>query len=82
MPAHWRVICAIGGCDGRIVWQIGQPSRWLDEQAHLIRGSIQTGWCDTCAAYYEQRSSRSNVTLWLEVGGHWERVPLREICVP
>jgi hypothetical protein len=82
MEPHWRVVCAIEGCDGRIVWRPAQPSRWLDEHAHLRRGSIQTGYCDACAAHYEQRSSLTDTSLWLEVGGRWERVPLREACVP
>jgi len=82
MEPHWRVLCALQGCDGRIVWRPGQRSRWLDERAQLRRGSIQSGWCEACAAHYEQRSTITDTSLWLEVGGRWERVPLREVCVP
>ena len=33
MEPHWRVLCVLEGCEGRIVWRPGQPSRWLDEHA-------------------------------------------------
>jgi hypothetical protein len=82
MEPHWRVLCVLEDCPGRIVWRPGQPSRWLDEQAQMQRGQIQHGWCDTCAAHYEQRSTITDTTLWLDVIGRWERVPLREVCVP
>jgi hypothetical protein len=82
MEPHWRVSCVLDGCDGRIAWRVGQPSRWLDEQAQLQRGQIQHGWCEACAAHYEQRSTITATTLWLEVTGRWERVLLREVCVP
>jgi hypothetical protein len=82
MEPHWRVVCALEGCDGRIVWRVGQPSRWLDERAQMQRGQIQHGWCEECAAHYEQRSTMTETTLWLDVAGRWERVPLREVCAP
>ncbi len=82
MEPHWRVLCVLDGCEGRIAWRVGQPSRWLDEQAQMQRGQIQHGWCESCAAYYEQRSTTTESTLWLDVSGRWERVPLREVCVP
>ncbi len=82
MEPHWRVLCVLEGCDGWIVWRPGQPSRWLDELAQLQRGQIQQGWCATCAAHYEQRSTTMDTTLWLDVTGRWERVPLCEVCVP
>jgi len=69
MEPHWRVVCALEGCEGRIVWKVGQSSRWLDERAQMQRGKIQHGWCEACPAHYEQRSSMSETTLWLEVGG-------------
>jgi hypothetical protein len=82
MEPHWRVLCVLEDCEGRIVWQPGQPSRWLDEQARMQRGQIQHGSCEGCAAHYEQRSTALDTTLWLDVTGRWERVPLREVCVP
>jgi hypothetical protein len=30
----------------------------------------------------EQRATRTDTTLWLDVIGRWERVQLREVCVP
>jgi hypothetical protein len=69
-------------CEGRIVWRVGQSSRWLDENAQMQRGQMQRGWCANCAAHYERRATMIETTLWLEVGGRWERVPLREICIP
>ena len=57
MEPHWRVSCVLEDCEGRIVWRPGQPSRWLDEQAQMQRGQIQHGWCEACAAHYEQRST-------------------------
>jgi hypothetical protein len=82
MEPHWRVLCVLEDCEGRIVWRPGQPNRWLDEHAQLQRGQIQQGWCEACASHYEHRSTMTDTTLWLDVSGHWERVPLREICVP
>jgi hypothetical protein len=82
MEPHWRVACALEGCEGRIVWRPGQPSRWLDEQARIQRGQIQHGWCEHCASRFERRSTSTDTTLWLDVTGRWERVPLREVCVP
>jgi hypothetical protein len=82
MEPHWRIVCVLEGCDGRIVWKPGQPSRWLDEHAHMQRGQIQEGWCEACAAHYEQRSTVIDTTLWLDVAGRWERVLLHEVCVP
>jgi hypothetical protein len=82
MEPHWRVLCVLEGCEGRIVWHPGQSTRWLDEHAQLQRGQIQKGWCEACAAHYEQRSTMTDTTLWLDVIGRWERVPLREVCVP
>ena len=82
MEPHWRVLCVLEDCNGRIVWHPGQYSRWLDEQAQMQCGRIQHGWCESCAAHYEQRSTIVDTTLWLEVGGRWERVPLREACFP
>jgi hypothetical protein len=82
MEPHWRVLCVLEGCEGRIVWRVGQSSRWLDEHAQMQRGQIQQGWCEECAAHYEQRSTTSETTLWLDATGRWERVPLREICIP
>jgi hypothetical protein len=82
MEPHWRVLCVLEGCEGRIVWRPGQSTRWLDEHAQLQRGQIQKGWCEACAAHYEQRSTMTDTTLWLDVIGRWERVPLREVCVP
>jgi hypothetical protein len=82
MEPHWRVLCVLEGCGGRIVWRPGLSSRWLNEQAHMQRGQVQHGRCDTCAAYYEQRSTVTDTTLWLDVIGRWERAPLREVCVP
>jgi hypothetical protein len=82
MEPHWRVLCVLERCEGRIVWKPGQPSRWLDEHAHLQRGQIQVGWCEACASRFEQRSTKTDTTLWLDVLGRWERVPLREVCVP
>jgi hypothetical protein len=69
MESHWQVLCALDGCEGRIVWRPGQPTSWLDEQAQMQRRQIQHGWCEACAAHYEQRSTMSDTTLWLEVGG-------------
>jgi hypothetical protein len=82
MEPHWRIVCVLDGCEGRIVWRPGQPSRWLDEQAQMQYGQIQHGWCDTCSAHYEQRATRTDTTLWLDVTGRWERVSLREVRVP
>jgi hypothetical protein len=48
----------------------------------MQRGHTQPGWCKTCAAQYEQRSTMTDTTLWLEVAGRWERVPLREVRLP
>ncbi len=55
---------------------------WLREQAHMQRGQIQDGWCEHCSTHYEQRSTSTDTTLWLDVTGRWERVPLRVICIP
>jgi len=82
MEPYWRVLCVIAGCEGRIVWRPAQPNRWLDERARLQHGRTQPGWCEACAAHYEERSTVTDTTLWLEVGGRWEHVPLREVCVP
>jgi len=82
MEPQWRVLCVLDGCAGRIVWQVGQQSRWLDEHAQMQRGQIQQGWCEACAAHYERRSTATDTTLWLDVTGRWERVPLREVCLP
>jgi hypothetical protein len=61
---------------------VGQQSRWLDEHAQMQRGQIQQGWCEACAAHYERRSTATDTTLWLDVTRRWERVPLREVCLP
>jgi hypothetical protein len=82
MEPHWRVLCVLDGCAGRIVWQVGQQSRWLDEHAQMQRGQIQQGWCEACAAHYERRSTATDTTRWLDVTRRWERVPLREVCLP
>jgi hypothetical protein len=82
MEPHWRVSCVLEGFEGRIVWRPGQPSRWLDEYARIQRGQIQDGWCESCTAQYEQRSTAADTTLWLDVTGRWERVLLREVYMP
>ena len=81
MEPHWRVLCVLEGCEGRIVWRPGQPSRWLDEHARLQRGQIQDGWCEACSAHYEQRSTQYRHHAVADVLGRWERVPFRENCV-
>ncbi len=82
MEPHWCIVCVLEDCDGRIVWRPGQPNRWLDENAQMQRGRIQDGWCEACSAHYEQRSTTADTTLWLDVTGRWERVPLLEVCAP
>jgi hypothetical protein len=32
--------------------------------------------------YWAYSCTWTDTTLWLEVGGRWERVPLLEICLP
>jgi hypothetical protein len=81
LPRYQEADIKFEGCDGRIVWRVGQPSRWLDERAQMQRGQIQHGWCEACAAHFEQRSTMTETSLWLEVSGRWERAPLREVCV-